>query len=203
MGMFKWIGGLWRNLKTPSARWSLGALLGFGIVAGVAGTVSFNTMIHATGTTEFCTSCHSMQAFTLPEFQTSAHGHTRTGIEVTCSDCHIPHSFFPKIVRKTTAGMRDVWGELTGVISTQEKYDAKKWELANEVWAEMKATDSRECRHCHDAARMNPELQSAQARKQHAEAKESGETCIDCHKGVAHVEPVDPNAPATEDEFAL
>ncbi len=50
----------------------------------------------------------------------------------------------------------------------------------------MKATDSRECKNCHNFNTMKPEAQKKRARKQHANAQEEGLTCIDCHKGIAH-----------------
>jgi cytochrome c-type protein NapC len=50
----------------------------------------------------------------------------------------------------------------------------------------MKSTDSRECRNCHTIESMNPEFQRPRARKQHLAAMEAGNTCIDCHKGIAH-----------------
>jgi nitrate/TMAO reductase-like tetraheme cytochrome c subunit len=52
----------------------------------------------------------------------------------------------------------------------------------------MKSTDSRECRNCHSYAGMDPEKQDPSAAKKHAAAMaaDSGKTCIDCHKGIAH-----------------
>jgi cytochrome c-type protein NapC len=50
----------------------------------------------------------------------------------------------------------------------------------------MKASDSRECRNCHDFTSMNPANQKQRSRKQHVFAMEQGQTCIDCHKGIAH-----------------
>jgi len=50
----------------------------------------------------------------------------------------------------------------------------------------MKSTDSRECRNCHNFDSMRPEDQKKRSRKQHATAMEDGNTCIDCHKGIAH-----------------
>lgn len=201
--MLGWIKAVWARLRRPSASWSVLALSSLGILIGVAGTAGFNVSMHATGTTEFCTSCHSMGTFTLPEFQKSVHGSNRTGIVATCSDCHIPHALIPKIIRKTTAGMRDVYGELTGVIATQELYDAKRLELAEGVWATMRANDSRECRHCHNPTAMNPELQSAAARDDHAKMASEGKTCIDCHQGVAHQKPVTAEEAAAADDFSL
>ena len=52
----------------------------------------------------------------------------------------------------------------------------------------MKETDSRECRNCHDFSYMELDLQDKSARKKHIPERvlEKGETCIDCHKGIAH-----------------
>ena len=58
--------------------------------------------------------------------------------------------------------------------------------LAMNEWERMKATDSRECRNCHDFESMMPEFQKPRARQQHLNAMRSGQTCIDCHKGIAH-----------------
>ena len=52
----------------------------------------------------------------------------------------------------------------------------------------MKANDSRECRNCHALESMELSKQDKSAQKKHTlERKlQKGETCIDCHKGIAH-----------------
>jgi len=52
----------------------------------------------------------------------------------------------------------------------------------------MKANDSRECRNCHTQESMDLASQDKSARKKHTMERrlEKGETCIDCHKGIAH-----------------
>jgi cytochrome c-type protein NapC len=67
--------------------------------------------------------------------------------------------------------------------------------MATRVWAKMKATDSRECRSCHDFSNMDTSAQDRTARSKHSAAPDKGETCIDCHKGVAHKEPDEPEEP--------
>ena len=79
-----------------------------------------------------------------------------------------------------------MWGKFTGSISTPEKFEAKRLQLAMNEWERMKATDSVECRNCHGFESMMPEFQKPRARQQHLNAMEEGQTCIDCHKGVAH-----------------
>jgi cytochrome c-type protein NapC len=49
---------------------------------------------------------------------------------------------------------------------------------------------------------MNAEAQSAQARKKHEKAAKEGETCIECHRGVAHEEPMEPDEPEQAAEGA-
>ena len=67
--------------------------------------------------------------------------------------------------------------------------------MASRVWAKMKATDSRECRSCHDFAHMALDTQSRSARARHSSAPDKGETCIDCHQGIAHTLPDEPETP--------
>ena len=50
----------------------------------------------------------------------------------------------------------------------------------------MKATDSRECRNCHDFMSMDYDKQEPRSSERHEQAEEAGLTCIDCHKGIAH-----------------
>jgi cytochrome c-type protein NapC len=56
----------------------------------------------------------------------------------------------------------------------------------------MKARGSKECKNCHDFDAMDPEEQDRKARKRHAAAKEKGMHCMECHSGVAHEEPDEP-----------
>ena len=70
-----------------------------------------------------------------------------------------------------------------------EKFDAKRAELAQHVWDSMKANDSRECRNCHSFEGMDAEKQKLRAAKMHKIAQDEKQTCIDCHKGIAHHKP--------------
>ena len=64
--------------------------------------------------------------------------------------------------------------------------------MATAVWDKMMANDSRECRSCHDYEDMNLDEQDRSARKRHGRAPMEGKTCIECHKGIAHEEPDEP-----------
>ena len=92
------------------------------------------------------------------------------------------------LIRKVEATF-ELYGKLTGVIDTKEKFEARRYEMARRVWTRMKKTDSLECRNCHTEKAMNAELQSERTRNRHARGKADGKTCIDCHFGIAHKEP--------------
>ncbi|EGO8360823.1 cytochrome C [Escherichia coli] len=144
--------------------------------------VVMNTVIHSTSTDSFCLSCHEMKDNILTEsFKTSIHGSNRTGVKVACADCHIPDEFVPKMIRKAHA-VKEVWGHMTGVIDTPEKFDAHRGEMAKAEWARMRANDSQECRNCHDISKLQKKFMAPF----HEASLKEGKTCIDCHAGIAH-----------------
>lgn len=188
---------LTRALFSPSARWSVFALLVLGLGIGFVSTVGTQAALAWSGTNEFCgTACHSHAQYVYPEFKASVHGSNRTGVQAGCSDCHVPHGYPEKIIYKAKAGIRDAFYEARGTISTKEKFEAKRWAMANKVWDEMKADNSANCRTCHSPEAMSSTLQSEAAQKQHKKFAAGKATCIECHTGVAHVEPKEPEAPA-------
>lgn len=160
----------------------------------------FNVGLQATNEMEFCTSCHSMK-INLEEYKETVHYKNTSGVQATCADCHVPKEFVPKMVAKVMAA-KDVYHEIIGTIDTREKFEAYRWNMATRVWAKMKASDSRECRTCHDYDNMDLSEQDRSARKRHSRAIEKGQTCIDCHKGIAHEEPDEPEEPEESEEEA-
>lgn len=165
---------------------------------GMVAAGLFNAGLALTNEEEFCTDCHTMQ-IPLAELQETAHYKSASGVAATCADCHVPKPFFPKMLAKIMAS-KDVYHEILGTIDTPEKYEAHRWDMANRVWDKMKATDSRECRSCHDFANMDLTEQDRSARNKHGNAEDKGQTCIDCHKGVAHEEPDEPDDLEEEEE---
>ena len=91
-------------------------------------------------------------------------------------------------MRKVTAS-RELWGQLTGVVDTKEKFEARRMEMATKEWARMKASDSRECRNCHSFEAMRGTKEKQVVFDIHMKAKTKNKTCIDCHKGIAHLLP--------------
>jgi cytochrome c-type protein NapC len=176
---------LFATLRTPSAKYSLLTLLVVGFFSGIFFWGGFNTAMEATNTMDFCIGCHEMRDNVYKEYKETIHYSNRSGVRAVCSDCHVPKDWTHKIVRKIQAS-KEVWGKITGVIDTPEKFEAHRFEMAKREWARMKSRDSIECRNCHNFDAMSPELQKKTPYKKHMKAKEEGKSCIDCHKGIAH-----------------
>ncbi|MET0052655.1 MAG: NapC/NirT family cytochrome c [Candidatus Thiodiazotropha sp.] len=186
-----------RSGKQSAGKISL-ILAGLIFIGGMVFAGLFSTGLAYTNEMEFCTSCHSMKV-NLEEYKQTVHYKNASGVQATCSDCHVPKPFIPKMVAKVMAA-KDVYHEIMGTIDTKEKYEAHRWDMANRVWAKMRASDSRECRSCHEFSNMDLSAQDRSARKRHPQAMDEGKACIDCHAGIAHEEPDEPDEPETEDQ---
>ena len=179
---------LWQRLRRPSTSYSLLTLTVLGFAAGIIFWGGFHTVVEATNTETFCIGCHEMRDNVYAEYKKTIHYNNRTGVRAVCSDCHVPREWGPKMVRKVQAS-RELYGKLVGSIGTREKFEAKRLSLARNEWARMKANDSLECRNCHSIASMDAEKQKPRAQKSHELAVKNNETCIVCHKGIAHQKP--------------
>jgi cytochrome c-type protein NapC len=168
---------------------SLAAVVAIGMISGLVFWGGFNTGMEASNTLEFCTSCHEMRDTVFQEYQETIHYKNRSGVRAVCSDCHVPKDWTHKFVRKVQASQELYSKFIAGSIDTPEKFEAKRMELAQHVWQTMKESDSRECRNCHSWDAMHAEKQNPRARAKMAEGRKAGKTCIDCHKGIAHLLP--------------
>jgi len=176
---------LWQALRHPNKKYALGSLLSVGFVAGVVFWGGFNWSLEITNTEEFCISCHEMEQNVYREYKQTIHYSNRTGVRATCPDCHVPKTWIHKMARKIKAS-NEIYHKLLGSIDTREKFEAKRLELAQNVWKVMEETDSRECRNCHNFEFMDFPSQQKRSRESHDQAIGAGMTCIDCHKGIAH-----------------
>lgn len=154
-------------------------------LAGIVVWGGFNTAMESTNDTAFCISCHEMAANAHADYERTTHYSNAAGVRAGCADCHVPKDWVHMTVRKIRA-TNELAHKLLGTIDTREKFLERRPLLAKAVWEDMRASDSRECRNCHDLGFMKPPAQSAKARTAHAVAKAKGHTCIDCHKGVMH-----------------
>lgn len=171
------------NYKT--APWFVSGLL---FVCGIIFWGGFNWSLELTNTEDFCISCHEMRENVYKEYRQSIHFSNGSGVRATCPDCHVPRDWVDKVVRKIGA-TNELFHKLLGSIDTREKFLQKRQQLAEHVWAAMEANDSLECRNCHELNSMSSRKQSAFARSSHQKAESKDMTCIDCHKGIAHLLP--------------
>lgn len=175
---------LWQWWRRPS-RLALGTLLIIGFIAGVLFWGGFNTGMEMANTESFCISCHEMKDNVYEEYMETIHYSNRSGVRATCPDCHVPHEFVPKMVRKIKAS-KELYAKALGLIDTPQKFEAHRLQMAQNEWVRMKANNSQECRNCHNFDSMDLSVQKTVASKMHAQAMDAGKTCIDCHKGIAH-----------------
>ena len=164
----------------------------FGIVLGIVLWGGFNWSLAMTNTEEFCISCHEMEDNVYQELQETVHFTNRTGVRATCPDCHVPKEWIYKVKRKIQASA-ELYHKMLGTIDTKEKFEDYRLTMALSEWKRMKANDSRECRNCHNYVSMDLEKQQSRGADQHdphvwdaMDGKDPTQTCIDCHKGIAH-----------------
>lgn len=180
--MLKILKRLWVILRSPTTA-SFGFVLFMGFFGGIIFWGGFNTAMEATNTEQFCSSCHQP---IVEEIRETIHYSNRSGVRAICSDCHVPHNWTDKIIRKVQAS-KELVAFAMGTISTEEKFQARRGHLAHREWQRMKENNSQECRNCHQFEYMDFSEQGPRSVQQHSTALASGEkTCVDCHKGIAH-----------------
>ncbi|HET9233456.1 MAG TPA: NapC/NirT family cytochrome c [Candidatus Eisenbacteria bacterium] len=182
------IGRIRDFLFRPSSL-SLVAVVAVGMLSGLVFWGGFNTGMEATNSLEFCNSCHEMRDTVFQEYKETVHYQNRSGVRAICSDCHVPRDWVHKFVRKVGASQELYVKFVSGAIDTPEKFEKNRIHLAQRVWKTMKENDSHECRNCHSWEAMHLEKQSPRARAEMEKGRKEGKTCIDCHKGIAHLLP--------------
>jgi nitrate/TMAO reductase-like tetraheme cytochrome c subunit len=93
---------IWRK---PRRWWLLGIPAG-GIAMFFAGIIfwgGFNTFMESTNTLGFCIGCHEMRNTVYAEYKQTVHYQNTSGVRAICSDCHVPKSWGPKLMRKIHA----------------------------------------------------------------------------------------------------
>lgn len=184
---------LWVTMKNPATKISLGILTLGGFIAGIIFWGGFNTAMQFSNTEQFCISCHTMEDNVFPELKKTVHWSNTSGVRATCPDCHVPHNWTDKLARKMQAS-KEVFAQIFGVIDTREKFLDKRLQLAQNEWARFSANGSKECKSCHQYESMQLENLRPAARVQMTQAAAKDQSCIDCHKGIAHELPAEMNS---------
>jgi cytochrome c-type protein NapC len=181
----------WQKLwAVPRSKWLLGIPAGgfLMILVGIIFWGGFNTALELSNTETFCISCHEMEDNVYAEYKNTIHYSNRTGVRATCPDCHVPKPWGAKVARKIGASMNELPNWMLGTIDTREKFQEHRLRMATIEWNRLKKNDSLECRNCHELDHMDLEMQGRSASRKHdpERVSENGESCIDCHQGVAH-----------------
>ena len=119
------------------------------------------------------------------EYQQKPHYSNASGVQAGCPDCHVPKPFIPRLVDQYEA-LGELYHSYKGTIDTPEKFEAHRLTMAQNEWARMTRTDSRECRNCHNYDSFDYGEQGRRSAAMHQKGLSEGQTCIDCHKGIAH-----------------
>ena len=178
---------LWQR---PRPWYLLGVPIGavMALIVGIAVAGGGYAALQYSSSEAFCTSCHEM-ATPAEELSHRVHYSNAFGIRARCSDCHIPPGFFAGTLDHMTSGLRDSWGHLRSTIGSPAKYEARRLDMAETVWAHLRADDSAECRSCHTITAMtasgHPPQVAITPERMHRSLAPSY-TCIDCHQGIAH-----------------
>ncbi|NQV43284.1 MAG: NapC/NirT family cytochrome c [Rhodospirillales bacterium] len=181
---------IWNWFVAPTKRFGWGVIFVVGGLSGVIFWGGFNTYMEHTNSLEFCISCHEMEDTVYQEYKKSTHYQNPSGVRAICSDCHVPKEWGAKLVKKIKA-TNELFHKVLGTVDTPEKFEAKRLEMAEHVWADMMATDSRECRNCHSYDAMHFEKQGRRAAEKMRAGLDEGKTCIECHKFITHKRPED------------
>lgn len=177
-------------IRFPKGSASLAAMIGVGI--GALLLLGAQKAYHYSSSDEFCSSaCHSMQAYIAsdPHFIGSPHRSPPTGIQVGCSDCHVPPTFPENFIYKVKSGIRDIYQELTNDFSDPRDWEARREGLAHKVRDWYIGNDSAPCKACHTPETLQPKREAGQ--RQHELAERKGVSCIGCHFNLVH-QPVQP-----------
>jgi cytochrome c nitrite reductase small subunit len=166
------------GLGVPSLRrWSIAAAVAVGVLLGLGGFV----FRYAGGLSYFstdpraCVNCHIMRR-QYDGWQKASH-HGVAG----CVDCHLPRSFFPKLLAKASNG----WHHSKG-------FTLQDFEEPIRIGAANRAILQENCLRCHEP--MVHELVSG------ARTDRDAVVCVHCHADVGHGERAGLGGPPRADE---
>jgi nitrate/TMAO reductase-like tetraheme cytochrome c subunit len=155
------------------------------VVGGIIAVPTTEAVDRYFSSDKFCAeTCHVMVTTVAAERHQSVHWTTPTGVRPSCADCHISQGL-TVAMWDHVVGTRDLVAFLRGV-RTAEAFEEVRAEGADRVRMKMLANDSQNCRNCHVMEAIQPERLRGQ--RQHAEAIETGTTCIACHYNLVHKE---------------
>ena len=134
-------------------------------------------------------SCHEMHDNVYQELTQTVHFSNRSGVRATCPDCHVPHEWTDKIARKMQAS-KEVWGKIFGTISTRQKFldnrlRTRQARMGQAEGQQFAGVPQLPCSGCNGLHQADPQG----GRDSRPVPDPEDKTCIDCHKGIAHLLP--------------
>ena len=148
------IARLWGFLTGPSSRFSIATLVIFGGIGGIVFWGGFNWAMEVANTEGFCISCHEMRDNPL---QGTAEHHPLQ--ESLRRPRHLPGLPRPASLHvedeAQDRGVQRIAAQVPRHDRHAREIQAHRLELAKSVWKVMIATDSRECRNCHQEHSMD------------------------------------------------
>jgi nitrate/TMAO reductase-like tetraheme cytochrome c subunit len=179
------------NKGRVGASRSLGVASGLAILTAVLllAAALLDSTLDATTSDSFCLSCHEMAVNIGGEFEHTLWLPGSEERHASCSECHLPQEFVPRLRRKLRAG-RELYHHLIGTLDTPERFEARRMVMARAVWSDLQSNQSGECTACHRDDDEEQEEHSAAARAYHEHAAATGVACTGCHKGIAHPLPL-------------
>jgi cytochrome c-type protein NapC len=174
------------------------------VVIGLGFAACYATAIDYVSSLNFCAhTCHEMEATVYQEYTHSKHFKNEYGVVVACPQCHVPQNHWALTFGHKLLAAFEIKDHFVERLYDVNNFTPKRLELAKQVWAGFAATNARECKACHHYANMVLEDQPNSIRAQHTDAMKTDENCLDCHKGVVHVKPVDPNDKSAAKNFSF
>ncbi len=155
-------------------------LFSAGFLLAILLIFSGNKAVEATGTDDYCQSCHNVHPQAYSSWKRSTHYDNKRGIVVHCIECHLPPSGLPKLSRKVTTGLRDVYGTLF----TDTK--SINWEEKSRPEYAVHHTFESSCLRCHK--NLYPLGLGEKGQEAHLYYDNNREklNCLNCHIGVGH-----------------
>lgn len=173
-------------------------LLGLALAAFVLLSVITGYAMHATSTTEFCsTACHEMNPH-YAELKFSSHFKDKDGVEIGCAQCHLPPGIGPKYVTtKTYIGVKDMFIHF---------FTSKEYVRSERQPVARRFIDDKSCLKCHedlhkDATGKNPISVLGKIAHDAYNNGEAKSNCAGCHVNMAHLPTFDRRLPQNA-EFA-
>lgn len=170
-------------------------LLGIALGAFVLLSVVTGYAMHATSTTEFCsTACHEMNQH-YAELKFSSHFKDKDGAEIGCAQCHLPPGIGPKyLATKTYIGVKD----LVMHVVQDDYVRAERQPVARRF------IDDRSCLKCHedlhkDATGEKPISVLGKIAHDAYNNGEAKSNCAGCHVNLAHLPVFDRRLPQNAD----